>query len=87
MTTVLWIGSGFGAIIGLVHACYLYRSFVRQAANALGEYSALTRAKAIYYGLWTIFLWIVFGSYVLILWILSVIAFAIYKTVSRSGDG
>lgn len=84
MTVFLLIGSSIGAVIGFLHACYVYRQEVRGLPNALSERPVATRVGAAYYALWTFFLWVVFGSYVLILWVVSVIAYSIYKAVRIS---
>ena len=84
MTVFLLIGSSIGAVIGFLHACYVYRQEVRDLPNVLSERPVATRVGAAYYALWTFFLWVVFGSYVLILWVVSVIAYSIYKAVRIS---
>ena len=57
-----------GAAIGLVHASYLWRVSLQEAE---------ARSTAIYRGAWAIGLWTVFGTYVLVLWIVGVIAYGL----------
>ena len=87
MTSFLLIGSSVGAVIGFLHACYVYRYQVKERPKALLERPVTTRVGAAYYALWTFFLWVVFGSYVLFLWLLSVIAYAIYKAIRIPSTG
>jgi hypothetical protein len=84
MTTALLIGSAVGGLIGLFHAFYVYRQHVGDSPNAVIENPVATRAHAGYYALWTLLLWVLFGSYVFYLWIASSIAFLIYKAVPKS---
>ena len=83
MTTALLIGSSIGAIIGLIHACNVY--FRRTGANPerLAEHPVAVRAGAAYFALWTLSLWVVFGSYVFYLWVISVAVFTTYSAVKR----
>jgi hypothetical protein len=64
-----------GVVIGALHAGYLYRRhMVRTPADQPG---------AVYRGLWALGLWTLFGSYVLVLWIIGVIAYSISKVMPR----
>jgi hypothetical protein len=74
MHVFLWIGSALGAVLGLLHGVYLYR---QQATTAGGK------AMGLYYGVWTFALWTLFGSYVLALWILGLVAHTICRLVQR----
>lgn len=74
MTTVLWTGTVVGALLGFFHAIYVYR-MVAVEAGAAGH------ARAGYYALWTLGLWTLFGSYVLVLWLISVVVYAIARAV------
>lgn len=87
MTSFLLIGSSVGAVIGFLHACYLYRYQVGDRPKALLDSPVATRVGAAYHALWTFFLWVVFGPYVLFLWLLSVIAYAIYKAIRIPSTG
>lgn len=81
MTDALLIGTSVGAVIGLLHACQVYRGLVGEFPNALDQRPAATRAYAAYSALWTFLLWTAFGSYVLFLWVVSVIVYSIYRGI------
>lgn len=72
MTDLLWAGTVVGAVLGLLHAGYVYR-----VVSAAGGTDA--QARGGYYALWTFFLWLLFGSYVLVLWLISLVAYAIAR--------
>jgi hypothetical protein len=68
MSLLLWGGTLFGAAIGLAHAVYLWRVSLQEADS---------RSTAVYRGAWAIGLWTIFGTYVLVLWIVGVIAYGV----------
>ena len=68
MSLLLWVGTILGAAVGLAHAIYLWRVAMQEANN---------RSTAIYRGVWAIGLWTLFGIYVLVLWIVGVIAYGL----------
>lgn len=68
MGTLLVTGTVLGAAVGLVHAVHLWRSAKRE-----GDASALT----LYRGVWAIALWTLFGSYLLVLWLIGAVAFVL----------
>lgn len=78
MDIVLWLGSALGAVIGLLHAGYIYRQRPQRSRN--------DRIMAAYRGLWAFVLWMLFGSYVLVLWVVGVIVYAAAKAVPRFGS-
>ncbi|MDJ0893753.1 MAG: hypothetical protein QNJ92_01315 [Alphaproteobacteria bacterium] len=82
MSIVLWLGSALGAAIGLLHAGYIYRQEVTEVPPARRERPFATRARAAYFALWAFALWVVFGSYLLVLWLLAVIAHGVYRVVA-----
>jgi hypothetical protein len=57
-----------GTAVGLAHAVYLWRVSMQEADS---------RGTAIYRGAWAIGLWTLFGTYVLVLWIVGVIAYGL----------
>src|SRR5262249_48761620 len=69
MSSFLWIGTGLGAFFGLLHGTYLYRQHIALRSPATG----------LYYGLWAFILWTLFGAYVLVFWILGLIAYPIVR--------
>lgn len=81
MTIAFLIGASVGTLIGVFHAVYVYRHAVREAPATLREHPVMTRIKAGYHALWTLLLWVVFGSYVLSLWMVSVIVYTACKGV------
>ena len=72
MGAFLWLGSGLGAVLGVLHGVYLYR---RQTARAVASGVLSPRAVGFYYGLWAFALWTLFGSYVLAFWVLGAVAY------------
>lgn len=60
---LLLVGSALGAVIGLLHAGFVCRERLSAGAG---------RGRALYYALWTLALWTLFGSYVLVLWLVAV---------------
>ncbi|MGR9090936.1 MAG: hypothetical protein ACU85U_10200 [Gammaproteobacteria bacterium] len=71
MTSFLCIGSALGATLGLLHGFCLYRAIATRAA-VTG--SPGLNVRGLYYAVWTLILWTAFGSYVLALWLLGIIA-------------
>ena len=78
MDHFLWLGSAFGAILGMLHGIYLYR---QQTVRALASGTTRGRAKGFYYGLWAFALWTLCGAWVLTLWVLGSIAYLIARLV------
>lgn len=72
MMSVLWVGTAVGAVLGLLHAGYVYRNLAMPDGS-------VARVRAGYYALFTFFLWLLFGTYVLVLWVVAVIAYAIAR--------
>ena len=68
MNSVLWAGAAVGAVLGLLHAIYVYRLVAVDGPVRAG-----------YYALWTFGLWLLFGTYVLVLWVISAVAYAIAR--------
>jgi hypothetical protein len=67
-----------GAAVGLVHAFYLWRVSLQEAES---------RSTAIYRGAWAIGLWTLFGTYVLVLWIVGVIAYGMVGLLPARREG
>ena len=86
MGIFLWLGSGLGAVLGVLHGVHLYR---RQTARAITGGSLSPRVSGLYYGLWAVALWTLFGSYVLAFWVLGAVAYAfvwLVKGVRTAGE-
>jgi len=81
MGTFIWIGSALGAVVGLLHGIYLYR---QQTARLLANDPTRSRAIGLYYGLWAVVLWTIFGAYVLAFWILGAVAWPVARLISRA---
>jgi len=75
MAPLLWTGTLVGALLGLFHGAYIYR---RVAAETPAE-APPGRARPAYYALWTFGLWVLFGSYVLVLWLSAVVFYTLFK--------
>lgn len=71
----MWAGSVVGVLLGLAHAAYVYRV----VANGMSLDAEPNHARGIYFAIWTFLLWILFGSYVLILWLAGVLFYVIFK--------
>ena len=72
MISVMWAGTAIGAVLGMLHAGYVYRAMAKIGGTA-------ARVRAGYYALCTFVLWLLFGTYVLVLWLVSVVAYAIAR--------
>jgi dimethylaniline monooxygenase (N-oxide forming) len=69
MSALLWAGTIVGAVCGLGHGTYVYNRVCREApkVNPRGT----VRPKAISYAIWTMALWVLFGVYVTVLWVIA----------------
>lgn len=64
MSALLWIGTGLGALCGLLHGMYL----LKEVGEATGS-----NLKGLYFAIWAFCLWTLFGSYVLAFLILGIV--------------
>ena len=65
--TLTGTGTMLGLIAGLLHAVYVFR-----VVNSEGETQLPSQpAVALYYALWAAGLWVLFGSYLAVLWLLA----------------
>jgi len=80
MASFLLISSACGAALGLLHARNLYRQIAVR-----GQTKILTgvNLRGLYYGIWTVALWTIFGSYVVVLWLIGAFATAIVGMNSK----
>ena len=76
---VLAAGSLVGIICGVAHALYVYRVM---AVSAKRE-DRTGRSDPAIYALWTLGLWIVFGTYVLVLWVIGLVFYLVFKGFRR----
>ncbi len=83
MSTLLMVGSTVGLIVGLVHGCYVYFQRTKEDPKKLADHPVRVRANAAYFALWTLALWVAFGSYVFNLWLISVVNYTAYNGIKR----
>lgn len=83
MANAILIGSSAGAIIGLIHAWGVYVQRTREIPERLIKHPVAVRARAAYFALWTFFLWVLFGTYVFYLWMISIVVYAIYNVLKK----
>lgn len=83
MSTLLIIGTVTGAALGLVHGCGVYAERLRRVSAVGQSPGPGLRLAALYPAAWTAFLWTAFGSYVLILWLLSLPIWLGHRLASR----
>jgi hypothetical protein len=86
MQTALFIGASVSAVIGIIHACYVYRHEVKDSSNSPEKRPVAARLGGVYYGLWTFLLWFLLGTYVFFLWIVSCVIYVtvhVYKNFRR----
>lgn len=81
MEYVLRIGVVAGIVIGLLHAGYVFRHVLGDPSGR-GRF-VRTGLRACYYALWTLLLWTLLGTYVLFMWIVSVVAYGTSRLVVR----
>ena len=75
MTAVLWAGTVVGVVFGLLHALYVYRLVIAEGpADGPGGH-----LRAGYYALWTLGLWLLFGTYMLVLWLIGAAFWLVFK--------
>lgn len=83
MRNAIFIGTGFGTIVGMIHAGYIYCRLTRESPANLAKAPIAVRARAAWFALWTLFLWVVFGAYVFYLWLISIVIYAVCRTMNR----
>jgi len=59
------VGVLLGALFGVMHAAHIYR---QRLADGNGN-----TARAIYFALWTVGLWILFSAYLLAFWLIGAV--------------
>lgn len=77
----LKVSVAVGMCLGLMHAGYVYRHVVDAKPMSLTGRSAAQHLRGVYYAMWTVGLWLVFGTYVFSLWVLGVILYALTKAI------
>ena len=81
MEFFLKVGAVVGACLGLVHAGYVYRQVVGAIPTGSASRPLAIHLRGVYYAVWTVGLWIVFGSYVFYLWVLGAVAYALTRAI------
>jgi len=72
MASVLWAGMAVSAILGALHAGYVYRLVVDNNESE-------AQIRGLYYAVWTFGLWLLLGTYVLVFWVVSVALYALAR--------
>lgn len=70
MSMFIWIGTAIGFVVGTLHACSIFRQRLAQGAGM---------PKAVYFAVWTLALWSLFGAYVLAFWVLGAAGIAVSR--------
>ena len=71
---IVWAGSILGVILGLAHGAYVFGKISRPVAGSTSP----DYLRGLYYAAWVVLLWIVFGAYVLVLWVAGLLAYAVF---------
>lgn len=58
--------------IGIVHGLYVLRA---QVADSPGRRPVSSLIRGFYYGLWTLALWLLLGTYALLFWLVSIVVY------------
>src|ERR1700757_4227338 len=69
MSALLWAGTIVGAACGLGHAVYVHKRLSQETSKAALD--GANRPKAMSYAIWTLGLWLLFGVYVTVLWVVA----------------
>lgn len=62
MMAFLWIGTSLGVVLGVFHGLLIFRQRIADVGGGFGN--------ALYFAIWTLALWVVFGAYVLFFYLL-----------------
>jgi hypothetical protein len=82
MSEFLLLGSAVGAVLGIAHGVSLYRQIAARNSTGNGPSGSL---QGLYYAIWTLVLWTLFGSYVLVFWILGALSYPIVRLFRGPG--
>jgi hypothetical protein len=82
MSEYLLLGSVVGAVLGLTHGISVYRQIAARNSTGIGPGGSL---QGLYYALWTFALWTLFGSYVLVFWLLGALGYPIVRLIRGLG--
>ena len=73
--TLTGLGSMLGAMFGLVHAIYVYS--VVGSSGTTNE--TCNHAAGVYAALWTLALWILFGTNLMLLWLIGAVLYLLFR--------
>jgi hypothetical protein len=76
-------GSVVGLVLGVVHAIHSYRTFSCSAPYG----PTPDRSRGIYFALWTLVLWVLCGTYVLVLWVTGSLFYLAFKASRQWTSG
>lgn len=76
MEDMIVFAGALGAVLGLAHGYWIYRQVSARHSTGAGLSG---RARGVYYALWTLALWTVFGTYVLAFWILGSVCYPVVQ--------
>lgn len=75
------IGMGIGLLLGLTHGVQVYRALAARRPSHAGPHKG--RLRGLYYGLWTVLLWVLFGPYVVVIWVIGRLAYLVSRLMLR----
>lgn len=81
MSDFLLLGSALGGVLGVLHGASIYRKIADRDSTGMAPSGPIS---GLYYALWTLVLWTLFGAYVLAFWILGVLGYPIVRLIRGS---
>lgn len=78
MSTYLLIGTAMGAIVGFLHMLDVFWTRLDRPGLAYN--------KTAWQGIWTWFLWALFGAYILTFWILGAVLLGVSKLMNGTRE-
>ena len=76
---IFWMVAAVCVVMGVTHACYVF-NIVRGTHNTVSD----PPGQPVLFVAWTILLWVLLGSYVIILWLISIPLF-MFSTLFNRG--
>ena len=73
--TLMSAGSIIGVVLGLAHATYVFKV----VANGNSPGASSNNTSAVYFAIWTFGLWVLFGVSVLVMWVIGVVLYLVFK--------
>lgn len=82
----LYLSCSFLALgLGLGHALYVYRQEIGEFRIVLTRYPVIIRLRAGYYAAWTLMLWLLLGTTVVVYWAMAIVPYLIAKSIRNAG--